>query len=131
MNNEIKEILDFKENADYKKLSCDEIAILKDNITNLQQENEELKKLEYKFIDTCGENESFTLEEYLDIGNKLYDTEREKENYKSRIEKAVEYIKEHTFQEEIGFDNKKGEIHYGYFVECKAKELLDILNGKE
>ena len=48
-----------------------------------------------------------------------------------RIEKAVEYIKEHTFQEEIGFDNKKGEIHYGYFVECKAKELLNILEGEE
>ena len=30
MNNEIKEILEFKENGDYKKLSCDEIAILRD-----------------------------------------------------------------------------------------------------
>ena len=44
MNNEIKEILEFKENADYKKLSCDELAILKDYITNLQQENEHLDK---------------------------------------------------------------------------------------
>jgi regulator of replication initiation timing len=43
MNKEVKEILEFKENADYKKLSVDEIAILKDCITNLQQENEELK----------------------------------------------------------------------------------------
>jgi regulator of replication initiation timing len=43
MKNEIKEILEFKENADYKKLSCDEIAISKDYITNLQKENEELK----------------------------------------------------------------------------------------
>lgn len=43
MNNEIKEILDFKENADYKKLSCDEIKVLRDYITNLQQENERLK----------------------------------------------------------------------------------------
>jgi regulator of replication initiation timing len=43
MKEEIKEILEFKENADYKRLSVDEIAILKDYITNLQQENEELK----------------------------------------------------------------------------------------
>jgi hypothetical protein len=43
MKVEIKEILEFKENADYKRLSCDEIAISKDYITNLQQENEELK----------------------------------------------------------------------------------------
>jgi hypothetical protein len=43
MKDEIKEILEFKENADYKRLSCDEIAISKDYITNLQQENEELK----------------------------------------------------------------------------------------
>lgn len=34
-NNEIKEILDFKENADYKRLSCDEIKVLRDYIDNL------------------------------------------------------------------------------------------------
>jgi hypothetical protein len=43
MKVEIKEILEFKENADYKKLSVDEIVILEDYITNLQKENEELK----------------------------------------------------------------------------------------
>ena len=113
MNNEIKEILDFKENADYKKLSCDEIAILRDYITNLQQENERL-------------NQDFIY--YQRYGADML---HKNNNLEDRIEKAVEYIKEHTFQEEIGFDNKKGEIHYGYFVECKAKELLNILNGKE
>jgi len=44
MNKEIKEILDFKENADYKRLSCDEIKVLRDYITNLKKENERLKK---------------------------------------------------------------------------------------
>ena len=45
MNNEIKEILDFKkEDADYKRLSVDEITILKDYITNLQDNNEYLNK---------------------------------------------------------------------------------------
>ena len=72
MKNEIKEILDFKENADYKRLSCDEIAILKDYITNLQQ----------------------------------------------KIEKAIEYLKEHS---------SNGE-HFMEWFECT--ELLYILNGK-
>ena len=45
MNNEIKEILEFKENADYKRLSVDEITILEDYITNLQEENEHLDKV--------------------------------------------------------------------------------------
>lgn len=44
MTNEIKEILEFKENADYKKLSVDEIAILEDYITKLERENELLKQ---------------------------------------------------------------------------------------
>ena len=45
MNNEIKEILEFKEDADYKKISCDEIKVLRDYITNLQQRIE--KAIEY------------------------------------------------------------------------------------
>lgn len=63
MNNEIKAILDFKENADYKKLSCDEIVILKDYITNLQQENERLK--------TKTKEQSLLLIDYQDMEQKL------------------------------------------------------------
>lgn len=44
MTNEIKEILDFKENADYKRLSVDEIIVIRDNIINLQEENKKLSK---------------------------------------------------------------------------------------
>lgn len=33
----IKEILAFEENADYKRLSIDEIVILRDYIANLQE----------------------------------------------------------------------------------------------
>ena len=36
MSNVTNKILEFPNNADYKRLSCDEIAILKDYITNLQ-----------------------------------------------------------------------------------------------
>lgn len=63
MNNELKEILDFKENADYKKLSCDEIAILKDYITNLQHTE--------------------------DLYNQLL---KDYDELQERIDKAVEYI---------------------------------------
>ena len=46
MNKEevINKILEFPNNADYKRLSCDEIAILKDYITNLEKENRILKE---------------------------------------------------------------------------------------
>ena len=44
MSDEIKEILEFKENADYKRLSIDEIKCLDDYITNLQKENKNLTK---------------------------------------------------------------------------------------
>lgn len=44
MKDEIKEILEFKENADYKRLSIDEIIVIKDYITNLQNEYNKLLK---------------------------------------------------------------------------------------
>lgn len=68
MKDEIKEILSFKINADYKKLSIDEIVILENYITNLQEENENLKK---------------------DI--KFYEYSFNK--FKERFEKGTEYIK--------------------------------------
>lgn len=45
MNNEIKEILEFKEDADYKRLSVGEIIVLRDYITNLQDRID--KTIEY------------------------------------------------------------------------------------
>ena len=46
MKDEIKEILSFKEDADYKKLSVDEITTLKKYITCLEKENTRLKAFE-------------------------------------------------------------------------------------
>lgn len=105
MNNEIKEILDFKENADYKKLSCDEIAILRDYITNLQQENDDLKGRLENAVADC----NLRLQEFKD--------------YKSRIDKAVEYIKQQTTDEETGKD-------LGYSDNIDYEYLLNILNGR-
>ena len=75
MKDEIKEILDFKENADYKRLSIDEIIVIKDCITNLQTKFDMEKKI--------NDNNS---EAYL----KLLHSE---EMYKQRIDKAIEIYK--------------------------------------
>ena len=113
MNNELKEILEFKENADYKRLSCDEIAILKDYITNLQQLNLSLAKeneQEKQFIKDCGiENVQQLVLDYIGI-------RQEKEDYKSRIEKAVE---------ELELWQPKIEI-----IKLEKEYLLNILNGR-
>ena len=59
MTNEIKEILEFKEDADYKKLSVDEIVELENYITNLQEKNIKLNNI----IDE--------LEKYFEYGTKM------------------------------------------------------------
>ena len=111
MNDEIKEILEFKENADYKKLSCDEIKVLKDYITNLQQ-----KVKHYEETQTFGD--------YVKEVNLLVD-------YKTRIEKALEYgnscinkdLDLETLDEPYKTTFKTAyEIHNNY---------LDILKGED
>lgn len=113
-------------------IDSQEAKLLIDYITNLQHENERLKKLEYKFIDNCGENESFTLGEYLDIGNKLYDSEREKEDYKSQVEKAIKIYDDTityltTINAEYMDSNTKKTIQD---IVNKLEKELDILNGR-
>ena len=60
MNDEIRRILDFKENADYKKLSCDEIAILRDYITNLQHTEDLYNQLLKDYDEEVEENIKLT-----------------------------------------------------------------------
>lgn len=143
MNDEIKEILDDLKNIeDY--LSFSEANKLLDYITNLKQENERLKKLEYKFFYCSEDEESFTLEDYLELGNKVYDLEQENErlkekelliesdinnayswlkDYKSRVEKAVEYIKDSG----ISFLNLANQRCFCN-NQC-ADKILNILQG--
>lgn len=66
MNDEIKEILDFKENADYKRLSCDEIKILLDYITNLEQEKEDYKSRVEKAVEYITSYEAISTIQGLD-----------------------------------------------------------------
>ena len=109
MNNETKEVLDFKENADYKRLSCDEIAILRDYITNLDEKNKELKK-KITFNEKSRRKMQQSLMEQI-------------EDYKSRIDKATAYIKNTCCiqpNEECNIDLRYDEVDY----------LLNILRGE-
>ena len=122
MKNKIKEILSFKENADYKKLSIDEIVILENYIINLQEENERLKEIINDDMTTYLKG----LEDGKDKMKECYDSV-----YKSRNEKAIEYIKNHkeTRKHYEPYGTPMGNPNYitthifGYY------ELLNILNG--
>ena len=79
MNEEIKEILNNIKNK-YKDyyvqdiVSGDDLKLLLDYITNLQQENESLKEVQCTFLGTgC---------------------KKQLKDYKSRTDKAIEFIKE-------------------------------------
>ena len=128
---EIKEILDyFKDDIEFleKELintnfqgryitirdkECDYLKKLLDYITNLQHENERLKETNVY----C--NRTDCIGRIKD--SKKYDSVyQEKEDYKSRIEKAIEYIKEHEYDIRNNFD-----------CYVKGNELLNILNDKE
>ena len=119
MKDEIKEILNgFKEILDNPTttdecydgriieidrsydLDLDEIKVLLDYITNLQEENE---RLEISLL----AQEELSMNEYYKANN-----------YKSRIDKAIEYIKEWQ-----SFPHTNGSTHN------ELKNLLNILTG--
>ena len=114
MTDEIKEILDnmkeissFEYTTDWFELNYEDIKLLLDYITNLQQELEE-------------ENER--LKENAIHNDKVVDKAKWNEMiYKSRCEKAIEYIKEHRRKDEFLNLN-----------EWQTRDLLNILqNGSE
>ena len=116
MNDDIKEILDYLGNDNIEKpfgmATIDKHKLL-DYITNLQQLNLSLAKeneQEKQFIKDCGiENVQQLVLDYIGI-------RQEKEDYKSRIEKAVEELE--LWQPKI--ESLKLEKEY----------LLNILNGR-
>lgn len=109
-------------------IDSQEAKLLIDYITNLQQENEKLKE----------ENEKLKeLDENYPIEEELAEAYRREEDYKSRIEKAVEYIKKDT----RWFDSEYAKV-YGELCSCAGANadrlevlvnpgnLLNILNGR-
>lgn len=87
----------------YLTIDSEEAKLLIDYIINLQQDNEELKKNQRYY-----KNGVFSLEYDKETMSDMID------DYKSRIEKAIEYI------QDLMDTNK----------EC-PQDLLNILNGKE
>ena len=124
MNDEIKEILDkakeiSKYGADGKQhtrfFNQFEAKSLLDYITNLQQENERLKETIKHYEDTT------TFGDYVKEVNLLID-------YKSRCEKAIEYIK-NDLQISILPNNQ---IINGKEVIKRINKIINILqNGSE
>ena len=93
MNDEIKEILSFDVNADYKRLSIDEITILKDYITNLQEkinqyENPDDLTLFYMWLDEKAKDKMKELQTTVN------NCKEENEGYKQEREKLFGTIHE-------------------------------------
>lgn len=119
MNNDIKEILDKLNKLCYDdyclEFSVDYIErkeekLLLDYITNLQEENKRLKE-ENKMTDEQIEKTLEFVSEHI---------------YKSRIDKAIEYINNHCLCEykpdvDLGYDN----------YENIDNDLLNILQGSD
>lgn len=57
MNEEIKDILNIKYDDNYKLLSIDELSLIQDYITDLQQENDKLKEIIKKIKDELFKNQ--------------------------------------------------------------------------
>lgn len=131
-NDDIKQILRDLEFAsgvfDYT-ITPNRCSFLKDYITNLQQENERLK---------LNDREWQLKYDVLENVNNVYEISvfKEKEDYKSRCGKAVEYIKQNCITsdswEDLGFCNfvPIGKITYKGLSKSKIKDLLNILNGR-
>lgn len=113
MNNEIKEILEFLSNENYyiqdidckfKRLYLDEVKTLLDYITNLEEENRILKEL-----NVC-----------VGCNNNL--------DYKSRIDKALDYIvNDMPYLEEPDDDYENNHK----MIEYDKSILLNILQGED
>ena len=109
MTNEIKEILDLMKFANDDIMWCDTLTLnvkqchlLLDYITNLQEENKNLKK------------------QYAKEEKKLF---HDNEILQQRIDKAVEYIK-------WNLDKNEELIEY-FNYDANFNELLNILRGDE
>lgn len=114
MNNKIKEILD---RLDFNEWEVDlykvpitwcELYNIRDYITNLQNENQRLKELD----------ENYPIEEQLEEALKYENI------YKSRIDKAIEYIETNTQNYYVN------EPHYRGIELINIEDLLNILQGE-
>ena len=115
MNNEIKEILkslqEDIENNVLIEVRGNYFKPLLEFIINLQQENERIKQPKI-FIDTQDMEERYGEELYKEY------LEKQVKDYKSRIEKAVEYVKE-CYTQPPNIENFMHEGEMNYLSSCK------------
>ena len=123
--NHIQSIVDFyklddENNYDYSDDVLISMKTLLDYITNLQNENKSLKeKLNCKEILKQGmpENTEFVILTKANYDRQQKDIELELIDYKSRVEKAVEWF---------DFTNEYIENEMCDWFECSKKEILDL-----
>lgn len=117
MNNEIKEIIECLKIA----LDSESYEVLLNYITNLQQENKQLKEVlnckEY-FSSTMPEDTEFVILTKNNYDRQQKDIQLELIEYKNRIDKAIEYIK----------NNKEKQYGYNYEYGLTDKNIGDLLN---
>ena len=133
MTNEIKEILELlredlyipqEDNREYKLLDKGDDKLLLDYITNLQEENNELKQI--IDIRECQlEEMQMNKTDYTQV-NIL---EMQLEDYKTRNNKAVEYINKYEYQKYCPSPYEKDK--YIMREEKEGQDLLNILRGDE
>jgi len=109
MNKKIKEILEIQEDIDYKKLSIEDILLLKEYITNLEQ---------------CYCNRT-------DCSARIKDSKKY-DSLQQRIDKAIEYIENNTlYSEEYDYDDEDNLQFQGAYDYKASEDLLNILKGSD
>lgn len=140
MKDEIKEIISYLKNntfipdetkRKYKILHRDEVNKLLDYITNLQQENEKLLDENIAIKDIVVEKDSQIKEMILQKTDYIAINilEMKLEDYKSRVEKAVEYINKNKHLSMFA-DCREPEEEWNYDLEINPRDLLNILQGE-
>jgi len=115
MNKELNKILEFKENADYKRLSCDEIIFLQEYIINLQNSFkstvEELCETTEKFEKLQEKYEK--MKENAEILSKGYsDLEKRNEKAIDNIDIVIELIKQQPTEDDTWILNRLNGFKY-------------------
>ena len=137
MKDEIKEAIDNLNGVvkgiyrmDEAGLEIEDIKILLDYITNLQEELEEEKRIEQESLKTIQELEEklYNLTHTIFTGRNYNEVLKSEQDYKSRNEKAIEYIKQsidnpQPFYEYL-FGDENGKVE-------NLDKLLNILQGED
>ena len=148
MKDEIKEILNdmkiiVEDNDNLFKLDLtlnkEDTKLLLDYITNLQEELEEEKRIEQEILKTIQELEEklYNLTHTIFTGRNYNEVLKSEQDYKSRNEKAIEFIIEKCIISDVWEEQKfnkfipVGCIKYKTLSIKNTKKLYNMLGGDE